>query len=66
VVSVCEVAGLEEQTIKLHELVRFQEHEKGGQYVSSGMLPLNYEVLQRTGVSLPRSMFQRAAMPEAR
>jgi pilus assembly protein CpaF len=61
VVSVCEVAGLEEQIIKLHEIARYQETIAGGYFAPTGLLPLRYDALQRTGVQLPRHFFAQPA-----
>jgi pilus assembly protein CpaF len=58
VVSLYEVAGMEEQIIKLQEITRYQESPTPGpgKFVPTGVLPVHYDELSRTGVSIPRQL----------
>ncbi len=70
VVSISEMAGMEGQIIKLQEIVRFQQ-EKGsmmnktlGEFITTGVLPISLEELQRTGIPLPSQLFARTNVGE--
>lgn len=60
IVSMCEVAGMEEQMIQLQEIARYQETDTGGHFTATGILPIRYEALQRTGVEIPRQWFTQS------
>ncbi len=64
VVSICEVVGMEEQIVKLQEIVKYEQSKNAtgdgvrGDYVSTGVLPVFLEDLQRSGVPVPIQFFQ--------
>jgi pilus assembly protein CpaF len=59
VVSICEVAGVEEHIIKLQEVVLYRETAAGGHFTATGILPIHYDAMQQTGVDIPRHLFTK-------
>ena len=72
IVSISEVMGLEEQVIKLQEILRFQERKSDrfdkpeGEFVTTGVLPAFLEQIQMAGIQMPGHLFARPAHPEFR
>ncbi|WP_417763372.1 ATPase, T2SS/T4P/T4SS family [Shewanella sp.] len=63
--SICEVTGLEGNTVQLSEIFKFQQtgfNEQGkvqGFFTASGAIPEFYEQLRRDGIQVDLSIFQR-------
>ena len=63
IVSISEIAGMDEQIIKLQELAKFvpgkTEGVTGahGQFLMTGLLPGFFEELKRSGLSIPAHLF---------
>ncbi len=60
VISICELAGIDEQVIKLQELIKFQPRSSDasgaqGEYVATGILPNFFEALKREGMDVSTS-----------
>ena len=65
-VSICEIAGMDEQIIKLQELAKFHTSKSDGtashgQFLMTGLLPAFFEELTRTGVPIPAHLLAPGA-----
>jgi pilus assembly protein CpaF len=63
VVSICEVKGIEEDQVDLHDIFEFERHgisPRGrvlGRFRATGVKPLCYDRLNAYGIHLPQSIF---------
>ncbi len=71
IVSICEVAGIDEQIIKLQEIIKYQPRAgptpeiSHGEFVTTGILPAFLEELKRAGLQAPPQLVASLAASDA-